>query len=169
MTEALPRDIVSSRLLVQNEANELLLVKRSLQSRHNPGQWEAPGGKLDGMIDIKEALQLKVGEKLLEGTGLYVPVVEAGRREAEEETGFQVEATSDPVLTEIREIKGGSNHGKMYVLFSATGTITGGEAAVSGVEETKLAWANLLPLRYNCTDQTRETIEIFKRLNLLRF
>nr|WP_243687694.1 NUDIX domain-containing protein [Methanobacterium formicicum] len=38
---------LSVRVLITDEDNKILILKRSTDSKTNPGKWELPGGKVD--------------------------------------------------------------------------------------------------------------------------
>ena len=56
------------RLILFNEAGEVLLLQRSRSSKTNPGRWELPGGKIDPGEQFDAALR----REMLEETGLVV-------------------------------------------------------------------------------------------------
>ena len=61
------------RLLLFNNLGEVLLLKRSLYSKTNPGKWELPGGK----IDHGEPFDTALAREMLEETGLTVWILHA--------------------------------------------------------------------------------------------
>jgi 8-oxo-dGTP diphosphatase len=56
------------RLLLFNDAGEVLLLKRSRSSKTNPRTWELPGGKIDPGEQFDTALRREIHEE----TGLVV-------------------------------------------------------------------------------------------------
>lgn len=60
--------IISVYALVQNEKGEFLLLRRSENSRTNPGKWDLPGGK----VNLKETLKEAVVREVLEETGISI-------------------------------------------------------------------------------------------------
>jgi len=61
------------RLILFNEAGEVLLLQRSRSSKTNPGRWELPGGKIDPGEQFDAALR----REMLEETGLVVSLTHA--------------------------------------------------------------------------------------------
>jgi 8-oxo-dGTP diphosphatase len=59
---------LSVRIVLFDQHGHILLLKRSNQSKTNPGKWELPGGKIDQSESFDAAL----------------------KREVKEETGFEV-------------------------------------------------------------------------------
>lgn len=56
------------RVILRLESGEVLLLKRSQRSRHHPGRWEFPGGRMDQSENLTEAL----GREVREETGLDI-------------------------------------------------------------------------------------------------
>ena len=61
------------RALIKDEKGELLILKRSVHSRSNPGLWELPGGKLEPGEDFEHALIREIKEE----TGLNISLKKA--------------------------------------------------------------------------------------------
>lgn len=59
---------LSAKVLVRDEANRVLLLKRSMSSKNNRGKWDLPGGKVDAGEAFDQALLREVAEE----TGLTV-------------------------------------------------------------------------------------------------
>ena len=57
-------------MLIFNQANQCLLIKRSKNSKISPGKWDLPGGKIDTGENLEEAMLREV----LEETGLLVSI-----------------------------------------------------------------------------------------------
>lgn len=55
--------IVSVYALVRNEKGEFLLLRRSENSRTNPGKWDLPGGKVNPDESLKEGVVREVWEE----------------------------------------------------------------------------------------------------------
>lgn len=71
---------LSAKVLIQNNDGKYLLLKRSLESRSNPGKWEFPGGK----VDPGEILEAGLLREVTEETGLAVALDHvAGAAESE--------------------------------------------------------------------------------------
>jgi len=58
--------------IVANDKDEILLVKRSLSSRHEPGTWSRPGGK----IEFGETIESALAREILEETGIQIQAIE---------------------------------------------------------------------------------------------
>jgi 8-oxo-dGTP diphosphatase len=54
---------LSVRVLLINEEGKLLILKRSTDSKTNPGKWEFPGGKVDQGESFDQALVREVYEE----------------------------------------------------------------------------------------------------------
>ncbi len=61
------------RALIKDEKGELLILKRSVHSRSNPGLWELPGGKVEPGEDFDHALVREIKEE----TGLNISLKKA--------------------------------------------------------------------------------------------
>ncbi len=55
--------VISVYALIRNEKGEYLLLRRSENSRTNPGKWDLPGGKVDRGETLKEAVAREVQEE----------------------------------------------------------------------------------------------------------
>ncbi|KKG11998.1 DNA mismatch repair protein MutT [Methanosarcina sp. 2.H.T.1A.6] len=60
--------IISVYALVRNEKGEFLLLRRSENSRTNPGKWDLPGGK----VNLEETLKEAVVREVWEETGISI-------------------------------------------------------------------------------------------------
>lgn len=56
------------RALIKDEEDKILMLKRSVRSRSNPGRWELPGGKVEPGEDFDQALIREIKEE----TGLSI-------------------------------------------------------------------------------------------------
>ena len=54
---------LSVKAVICNEEGRFLLLKRSMNSKGNPGKWDLPGGKLDSGENIEEGLLREVAEE----------------------------------------------------------------------------------------------------------
>lgn len=54
---------LSVRVLLANEEGKILILKRSTDSKTNPGKWELPGGKVDQGESFDQALIREVHEE----------------------------------------------------------------------------------------------------------
>lgn len=61
---------LSVKIIIKDDQGRLLLLKRSMDSKNNPGKWDFPGGKIDPGETFDQALQREV----LEETGLSVKI-----------------------------------------------------------------------------------------------
>lgn len=58
----------AQKAVVTNKGGEVLLVRKSDEDPHNPGLWELPGGRYEGVEDV----DAHVVREVLEETGLTV-------------------------------------------------------------------------------------------------
>ncbi|MDH7487214.1 MAG: NUDIX domain-containing protein [Anaerolineae bacterium] len=71
---------LSIKVVIRDEADRCLLLRRSASSKGNPGKWEFPGGKVEAGEDFDAALLREVAEE----TGLTVSLHRvAGAAESE--------------------------------------------------------------------------------------
>ena len=101
-----PHVLLVTRAIVINEQKQLLLIKRSLQQKHNQLLWESPGGKLEEGQDIAHSLEREV----LEETGLLVmPLHKTAYIESEMLTQGKYAGIPYIVLVGIARIEGDRN------------------------------------------------------------
>lgn len=62
--------IISVYALIRNEKGEFLLLRRSENSRTNPGKWDLPGGKVNPDESLKEGVVREVWEE----TGISIVI-----------------------------------------------------------------------------------------------
>ena len=71
---------LSVKVIIRDDEGRILLLKRSMSSKGNPGKWELPGGKVDPGEGFEEALIREVAEE----TGLTISLSRvAGAAESE--------------------------------------------------------------------------------------
>ncbi len=58
--------------VVANQESKILLIQRGLQEEHGPGTWSVPGGKLEFIGVIYEALQKTAAKEAMEEAGIEV-------------------------------------------------------------------------------------------------
>ncbi|MHB9035691.1 MAG: NUDIX hydrolase [Armatimonadota bacterium] len=61
---------LSMKIIVKNAEGRCLLLKRSVDSKNNPGKWDFPGGKIDPGETFDQALLREVSEE----TGLSIRI-----------------------------------------------------------------------------------------------
>ena len=59
---------LSAKVVIRDDRGRCLLLKRSPNSKGNPGKWDLPGGKVDSSESFEEALLREVAEE----TGLSI-------------------------------------------------------------------------------------------------
>lgn len=59
---------LSPKVIIRDEEDRCLILKRSGRCRHFPGKWEFPGGKMESGEDFEAALMREVNEE----TGLDI-------------------------------------------------------------------------------------------------
>jgi 8-oxo-dGTP diphosphatase len=71
---------LSVKVIIKDDEGRCLLLKRSLNSKGNPGRWEPPGGKISQNESFDSALLREVAEE----TGLTISILHAvGTSESE--------------------------------------------------------------------------------------
>lgn len=61
---------LSVKSLIRDADGKFLTIRRSMQSKHNGGKWDLPGGKVDAGEDVAAALTREVQEE----TGLSIRI-----------------------------------------------------------------------------------------------
>jgi 8-oxo-dGTP diphosphatase len=104
---------LSVRIVLFDQQGHILILKRSKNSKTNPGKWELPGGKIDQQETFDAAL----------------------RREVSEETGFQVviHTAAGTAMQETEEWR--------IVHLVMIGSIVSGGLAISS-EHEEYRWAS---------------------------
>jgi len=123
--------------IIVNDKDEVLLVKRSQNSRTEPGQWSRPGG------------QVEFGEHGATAT----------EREVEEETGIKVKVVRPLEFTEVID---GDNGGKHWVALGYLARHVSGEPVNREPDKHEdIRWFPLEGLPENLTSYTRNAINVF--------
>ena len=135
-----PRVIVSARLLIQSEINELLLLQRSEDDLHNKSLWELPGGKVEPGTTIAET-QIQ---------------------EALEETGLVVQLTDESAYMESSRIDSGRYEGSTFISIVGLAKVVRGSVVLSGEHQT-YAW--LRPGEFGTYDLTDVSKRALSYLN----
>lgn len=136
--------LMVNRSIILDEKDRLLVVKRSLEDRHNPGLWEFPGGKVD------------VGESI--STSLA--------REVFEETGLVTESVS--LLTFAHsEILASSRESRLYVALFHVARLAEGHVHTSE-EHAAFQWDTIDTARSRkLTFASRKALEVFAKAKLI--
>lgn len=74
------------RLILFDQHGHILVLRRSPQSKTNPGKWELPGGKIDAGEGFDEALK----REILEETGFTVAIHTAAGTAMQETDEYRV-------------------------------------------------------------------------------
>ncbi len=95
---------LSVKVIIKDCEGRLLLLKRSMDSKNNPGKWDFPGGKIDPGETFDQALQREV----LEETGLSVDIERhIGSTQSESPTHkiiyLMLEGSTESGLVELSE------------------------------------------------------------------
>jgi 8-oxo-dGTP pyrophosphatase MutT (NUDIX family) len=130
-----PNIILVNRCFVRRRRDrKLLIIRRSLSDKNNPGEWEPPGGKLDQGQDLLHAQE----------------------REVMEETGLLVRQIHRLVFIDSFVIGDGKYKGLPYVVLFSITELVGGRFALSD-EHTDHVWVTYHQmLGYDLTQQVRK-------------
>lgn len=126
--------------LIVNENNETLLMKRGGDSKNETGVWSQPGGSVEFGKKIKDAI----------------------KREVKEEFGVTIElqnllATTDHII---------SDENQHWVSTSYLGKIVSGEPKNLEPEKClEIKWFSFDNLPENLTQPTKESVEVYKKIN----
>jgi 8-oxo-dGTP diphosphatase len=132
------------RSIIIDKKNRLLVVRRSLEDRHNAGLWEFPGGKVD------------VGENI--STSLA--------REVYEETGLVTEPISSLTFAHS-EILASSREDRLYVALFHVARLSEGHVRMSE-EHAAFQWDTLEMARQRkLTFESRKALEVFADAKLI--
>jgi 8-oxo-dGTP pyrophosphatase MutT (NUDIX family) len=139
-----PKIVLVNRCIIAGPESKTLILERSSQDIHNPGEWEFPGGKLDTGQDLSHALE----------------------REVLEETGLLIEPISRLVFAESYVIGNGKYAGMPYVALFGLGRVVGGTLTLSS-EHTQSAWVSFdEALETNLTFESRKALIVIGKAAL---
>ena len=126
---------LSVKVIVQDDADRSLLLRRSQASRNNKGKWDLPGGKVDAGETFDDALL----------------------REVEEETGLAVE------LDRVIGAAESDLPDRKVVYLVLRGRVTGGRLTLSS-EHDDSAWVDRPDLvDMDVCPQFRDVVRAFAR------
>lgn len=120
--------------IIINDNDEILLVKRSLSSRTDPGLWSRPGGEVEFGETVHEAVE----------------------REVLEETGIRVKIDRFLCMDENME------ESKHWIALGFLTRYVSGE--VKNLEPDKhdeVKWVSLNDLPKNLTEYTRHSLDVY--------
>ena len=112
-----PPSIIVARGIIQDNRDNVLLLKRINGDTHNPDLWEFPGGKLE------------TGQDLTQGRD----------REVFEETGLQIAVSNPLAYVESYIIESGRYMGTPYFVVVSLARVISGRLQLS-TEHAKSAW-----------------------------
>ena len=120
--------------IVINDKNEILLVKRSLESRTEEGTWSRPGGEVD--------------------LGEYIE--DAVIREVKEETNVLIEILKPLEVTQIM------SEGKHWIAHGYLAKYVSGETKnMEPDKHDEVKWFSLKNLPENLNEYTRNSLNIY--------
>lgn len=127
---------VGGGVLIFNENDEVLILKRGKESKNEVGVWQKPGGAID------------YGEK----------VIDAMKREIKEETDLDIEIWGYLPHTD-HIIKRDAQH---WVAFNYLGRVVSGKVKIMEPEKCEeFGWFKLDQLPHNLAQTTKEAVENF--------
>jgi len=123
-------------IIINEEENKVLLVKRSLNSRTEPGYWSRPGGEVEYGETIEEAV----------------------KREILEETGIITKVTKFLELTQIIDKEKG-NH--WIALGYLAKYISGEPKNLEPEKHNEVKWFSLSKLPTKLTSYTKNALKVY--------
>lgn len=97
---------LSVKVVIRDPEGRCLLLKRSMDSKNNPGKWDLPGGKVDPGEGFHDALIREVAEE----TGLSIAIKRvAGTAESESPT-FRIAYLIMEASTEHPDVRLSDEH-----------------------------------------------------------
>jgi 8-oxo-dGTP pyrophosphatase MutT (NUDIX family) len=158
-------NVLASRAALQNDAGELLLLKRTPEARHNPERWEFPGGgavlkpRLDQTITDGKLHELLEDDVIKTYFNAYLGATAI--RETWEETGLEVFTRPPLIMVEQRQMDGYEDRKAIYLAFCSPAALRAGENQIRLSEEhTAFAWEPFeTAMAYDLTPQTQMAAE----------
>ncbi len=106
-------NLVVVRVIILDEDDKVLLVRRSSKRNYNPGLWELPGGKLLYGMNLEDSAE----------------------RIILKEVGMQIRLDRDFYHTQSRQVSEvGKYQGQLYVEITLVGTSLGGKVILENVK-----------------------------------
>lgn len=125
--------------IIINDKNEVLLLKRSINSRIDPGLWSRPGGQVEFDESIEDAVE----------------------REVKEETGIIVKAVRRLDYTETIS----DNRSTHWVALGFLAKHISGEPInVEPNKHDEIKWFSIDNLPSNLADYTKNSIEFYLKI-----
>lgn len=109
------------KAVIVNSKNEILLLRRNSDLRHNPGKWDLPGGHIDENETVKEALL----------------------REIKEEAGIEVKMGPVVKISEFPKNHEAFKEEKRSIRFLAFYEGTGDEIKIEKREHSEYVWVDI--------------------------
>jgi len=126
--------------IIVNNQNEILLVKRSINSRTEPGTWSRPGGEVEFSEKIEDAV----------------------KREIKEETNIDIKVID---LLEVSQVVTSESH---WIAFGYLAeAISNKVINTEPQKHDEVAWFSLNNLPENLNQYTKNSIEKYKLRNNL--
>lgn len=100
-----PKVLIVNRCIVIGKNNKILLIKRSIKDKFDPGKWEFPGGKLEQGQDTTHALEREVLEEV---GAVVVPVTHIAYTYSEINTSGKYKGYTYVLIVGIAKHVGGN-------------------------------------------------------------